>query len=67
MTPVTVTVDPSRFDGNPVHLGLHLLNNLRDSGVPVVGVLWPVGVESGTLTVGEVDMCDGTIEWTWAP
>jgi hypothetical protein len=59
------TFDPSRFD-NPVRLGLYLLSNLRELGVPVVGVLWPIGVESGELTIGSVDLVDGTVEYRWS-
>ena len=64
MNEVTVSVDPTRFD-NPVHLGLRTLRNLRDAGVPVIGVLWPVGVESGLLTIGEPDLVTGVIEYRW--
>lgn len=58
------TLDPTAFD-NPVHLGQYLLRNLRELGVPVVGVLWPIGVESGSLVIGEVDLTTGCIEYRW--
>ncbi len=61
---ITVVVDTSR-QPNPVHLGLAVLGELRRRGVPVVGVLWPVGVEWGVLTVVGPDLLSGEVEYTW--
>lgn len=60
-----VTVQPDKFE-NPVLFGLHVLTKLRDAGVPAIGVLWPAGVESGTLSVEPPDLVDGSVTWSWA-
>lgn len=52
---------------NPIHQGMHVLMRLRDAGVPVIGVLWPMGVESGVLSVGVPDLADGIVEYVWRP
>jgi len=54
-----------KFD-NPVTRGMHILNALRGAGVPVVGTLWPEGVESGSLSVDLDDLAfDGRVyKWT---
>lgn len=62
---ISVTIDTQRFD-NPIHLGLYVLRELRQAGVPVAGVLSPMWVEQGRLTVGEPDLCTGEVVWTWA-
>lgn len=61
---ITTTIDTSR-QTNPVHLGLQVLGELRRRGVPVVGVLWPVGVEYGVLTVEGPDLLSGEVIYTW--
>jgi hypothetical protein len=52
---------------NPIHQGMHVLARLRAAGVPVIGHLWPMGVESGSLTVGVPDLADGVVEYVWRP
>lgn len=59
----TVLVDPKHE--NPIHQGMFVLQRLRDAGVPVIGVLWPMGVESGVLSVGVPDLADGIVEYVW--
>lgn len=48
----------------PVHLGMAALQQLRDAGVPVVGVLWPVRAEHGRLTSYGVG---GDLVYEWTP
>lgn len=40
----------AKFD-NEVHRGMLVLRELREAGVPVVGVLFPLGVERGKLEI----------------
>lgn len=63
---INVTQDPSRFE-SPIHRGMNALALLVQSGVPVVGVLFPESVEWGSLTVSAPDLVEGTVVWTWTP
>lgn len=49
--------------GNEVHAGMHVLKTLREAGVPVVGVLYPQGVESGVLEIERDDLA--LDEWVY--
>jgi hypothetical protein len=60
----SITVDPTQFD-NPVLRGLKTLERLRAAGVPVIGVLWPEGVEYGHLELSEPDLGSGEVTYTW--
>lgn len=60
----SITVPLDKFN-NPIHRGLYILAELREIGVPVIGVLYPEGVEYGKLIVGEPDMMSGEVTWTW--
>lgn len=60
-----VLIEPKRE--NPIHQGMHVLARLRDAGVPVVGALWPMGVESGVLVIEPADLVDGITVWRWKP
>ncbi len=53
----------AKFD-QPIHQGMAVLKELRRAGVPVLGILWPEGVQHGELTVTRVDK--QTI-YTWVP
>ena len=48
-----------------VHTGIYTLKQLREAGVPVVGVLWLGSVERGALTV-EDDLATGDRLYTWS-
>lgn len=59
---ITKTILPSP-SSNPIHAGTNALNQLRAAGMPIVGVLWPVRAENGTLTVS-TDAGGGLVyEW----
>jgi hypothetical protein len=60
-----ILIDP-KYE-NPIHQGMFVLQRLRDAGVPVLGHLWPMGVESGVLSVGAPDLADGVVTYTWEP
>ena len=36
--------------GHEILCGIHILVELRKAGVPVIGRVWPTGVERGRLT-----------------
>ena len=61
---ITITLDPARFD-NPIHSGMHVLAKLREAGIPAIGVLYPVGVERGVLTIDAPDLDDGAVVYRW--
>lgn len=50
--------------GNPVLAGARLMRELKDEGVPVTGVLWPLSVSSGKLVTHE-DAIDGVAVFQW--
>jgi hypothetical protein len=62
---INVTQDLSRFE-NPIHRGMNALALLKQSGVPVIGVVYPEAVEWGSLTVSAPDLVDGTVTWSWS-
>lgn len=67
-TTIEVSLDPEtlkRLD-HDIHAGIYLLKQLRERGVPVIGSIWPIGVEHGTLTLS-VDAVFGDRTWTWKP
>lgn len=56
---ITKTVTVKRLSDQDILHGQRVLNELRSAGVPVLGVLWPTGVEGGKLTIaGDVWMCE---------
>jgi hypothetical protein len=57
------TADLARFECH-THRGIHTVERLREAGVPVVGVLAPLGVECGVLSV-EDDLATGDTVWRW--
>lgn len=63
---IAVTIEAPRPDENPVLSGLYVLRRLRAAGVPVIGVLWPMAVESGALSVESPDLADGSVVWRWS-
>lgn len=54
----------ARLD-HPIHLGIHILNELRAAGVPALGSLWPQGAETGTLSVVCDDLAYGGRIYQW--
>jgi hypothetical protein len=68
--PIQVIVTATVFDklANDIHRGLHVLTQLRKAGVPVLGLLWPIGVESGHLHITVEEDLDGSNRvFTWTP
>lgn len=61
---IQIQVDPTQFD-NPILRGIKTLERLRAAGVPACGVLYPEGVECGTLTMSEPDLGNGEVTYTW--
>jgi len=51
---------------NQVNLGMATLDRLRSAKIPVIGTLWPTGVEHGSLSIREADE-DGDIVYEWTP
>ena len=49
---------------NPIMVGVHLLNDMRAAGVPVIGAVWPMGVTSGEL-VSVYDEVFEELTFTW--
>lgn len=68
LNPVTVSIDDATIArlAHDIHVGIYLLKQLREQGVPVLGSIWPVGVEHGSLTLA-VDPVFGERTWTWQP
>lgn len=58
---------PAKLADSHVHLGLHILNKLREKGVPVEGVLFPVGVTSGRLEIETDDLASDDWIYRWHP
>lgn len=75
--PTTIEVRISRDElvkdqhkGNQAILGLRVMRQLRERGVPVIGILAPFGVEHGALTITMDDGLDGdemVYTWTGVP
>jgi hypothetical protein len=69
MKPITIKTDKAqqeRLRDNPILIGVAVLQQLRDEGVPVVGHIWPMGVTSGEL-VTTYDETFEEITFTWRP
>lgn len=49
MIEVRIPRDKIRSFDNSVLQGQFIMNRLRESGAPVIGVLFPIGVEHGVL------------------
>lgn len=64
MVTITVTRQQLVVLDHDIHIGNHTLRALREVGVPVIGVLWPMGVESGVLSM-RVDSLTEDMVWTW--
>lgn len=54
----------ARFE-NEVHKGMHILQKLRDAGIPVVGVLFPLSVMSGVLETEFDDLASDEWVFRW--
>jgi len=67
MTEVRIpAAELTRFN-NDVHWGTYVLGKLRDAGIPVTGVLFPLSIESGTLTTYRDDLAVDEFVWQWSP
>lgn len=51
MNAATVTISRAKWDqlAHDIYRGIHLVEQLRAAGVPVVGAVWPSTVEHGCL------------------
>lgn len=58
----------TRFNENDVLLGIHTLEQLREAGIPVEGILFVRGVSSGRLEIEPEDELIGN-DWVyrWYP
>ncbi len=54
-----------RFDSE-VHKGMHILSEMRRAGIPVVGVLFPLGVERGRLEIEFDDLASDEWVFRWS-
>jgi hypothetical protein len=65
---IEVRIEPKTWVwlDHDVHRGTYLLNKLREAGVPVLGAVWPTGVERGRLT-SSTDETFGDLVWEWVP
>lgn len=50
---------------NEVHVGMHILSELRAAGVPAEGTLFVRGVTAGSLQVEFDDLASDEWVWTW--
>ena len=48
-----------------VHIGNYLLQQLRAVGIPVTGVLYPLSVERGSLSVRTGDLASDDLIYNW--
>jgi hypothetical protein len=53
-----------KFDSE-VHRGILVLRELRERGIPVVGSLFPLGVERGKLEVEYDELVSDEWVWRW--
>lgn len=62
-----VRIDPAVWAalGHDIHRGIYLVKQLREAGVPVVGSIWPIGVEHGSLHMATDPVFDELV-WTWS-
>lgn len=65
MTEVRIPEREMLARDNQVAAGLWVLARLRGAGIPVTGVLFPLGVERGILSVEIDDLATGDTVWTW--
>lgn len=63
---INLTIDTTRLPDNPVHRGMSMLDQMLRAGIPATGVLFPEGVESGTLSMTAPDLCTGEMLVTWS-
>ncbi len=54
----------AKFDSD-VHRGMFVLRELLAAGVPVVGVLFPLGVERGKLEMEYDELVSDEWVWRW--
>lgn len=54
------------FD-NDVHAGMHILNRLREAGIPVVGTIGVRWVENGVLEVEDDELASEDIVFKYRP
>lgn len=66
---IEVRIEKRRLDafGNEVHAGMHILDRLREAGVPIRGVLGPVVPESGVLSCEIDDLGLEEYVYRWTP
>lgn len=57
----------ARFQDNDVQFGQILMTRLKESGVPVIGTLFPRGVESGRLEMECDDLASDDLIYRWYP
>lgn len=65
MTITTVNIpanDLKVFAGQPVLIGVYVLDKLKAAGVPVTGSLWPTGVADGEMRIA---MSNGNMNYEW--
>lgn len=53
-----------KFDSE-VHRGMLVLRELREAGIPVVGSLFPLGVERGRLECEYDELVSDEWVWRW--
>lgn len=61
---VEVRVSEEDWYKNDVNSGMDVLRRLRGLGVPVIGNIWPHGVERGRLII-TTDTAFGEYVFTW--
>jgi hypothetical protein len=68
MSTITVKLLASRVAQlqHEAHIGIEAVTRLRRAGVPVIGALWPRGVEHGHLAT-RTDQGDLVLEWHFDP
>lgn len=61
---VEVRVSDTEWHLNEISSGTEVLRRLRNAGVPVIGNIWPHGVERGRL-ITTTDTAFGEYVFTW--
>ncbi len=63
---ITVTISKAvlRDFGADIHAGVHTLAKLKAAGIPVLGVLLPMGVSDGVLCSHD-DAAADSVVWQW--
>ena len=66
---IEVRIEKRRLDafGNEVHASMHVLNQLRQAGVPIRGVLGPVVPDRGVLSCEIDDLGLEEYVYRWTP